>query len=208
MIKDRTMVRVFGERESISLRTYSRRFRSPHRFVILRRELERLLQDNWVLTKDIRSFAELRLKRTPSGDEVLVIRFSWLKDAGDDNFIGYVETVQIPFAQFRDYLAKKETVGREWKILSLKKDWTPRFEFNSRHNLREIIANPLLRHKLGLFLSRNLRWIDYERFVITDDFVPYSFGFTGYTVNGAGVSGGIILHGQEDMKRAKYSLHT
>lgn len=207
-MNNRTMVQVSLGQESVSLRTYSRRFRSPQRFVILRSELERLIEKKWLLTNDIRSFAELRLKKAPSGDEVLVIRFSWLTDAGGDNLKGHTETVHLPFTQFRDYLAEGEAIKQEWKILSLKEDWTPRIEFHSRRNLREVIAHPLLRHKLGLFLSRNLRWVDYERFVVTDDFVPYSFGFTGYTPNGPGVSGGIILHGQEDLAKANYSLHT
>ncbi|MDR2025449.1 MAG: DUF4120 domain-containing protein [Hungatella sp.] len=207
-MNNRTMVQISLGEESISLRTYSRRFRSPQRFVILRSELERLVEKKWLVTNDIRSFAELRLKKASSGDEVLVIRFSWLTDAGGDNLTGHTETLRLPFDRFRDYLAEKKTIGQEWRILSLKEDWTPHIEFRSRQNLREITARPLLRHKLGLFLSQSLNWVDYERFVVTDDFVPYSFGFTGYTPNGRGVSGGIILHGQDDLKKAKYSLHT
>ncbi|RFZ77483.1 hypothetical protein DS742_18185 [Lacrimispora amygdalina] len=207
-MNNRTMVRISLEQESVSLRTYSRQFRSPQRFVILRKELEQLIEKKWLLTNDIRSFAELRLKKAPSGNEVIVIRFSWLTDGGADNLKGHTETVYLPFTRFHDYLAEGETIGQEWKILSIKEDWTPRIEFRSRRNLREVIARPLLRHKLGLFLSRNLRWVDYERFVVTDDFVPYSFGFTGYTPNGPGVCGGIILHGQENLKKAEYSLHT
>ncbi len=190
------------------MRTYSRRFRSPQRFVILRTELERLAEKKWLLTNDIHSFAELRLKNNPSGDEAMVVRFSWLTDAGGNNLRGYSETVLLPFAPFGEYLADSGAAGKEWRVLSLKEDRAPKIEFHSYRNLRAVADNPLLRHKLGCFLSRNLRWVDYERFVVTDDFIPYSFAFTGYTPCGRGICGGIILHGQENLQKAYYGLHT
>ena len=81
-MNNRTMVKILLEKEIVSFRTCSRSFRSPHRFIVLRKELERLEENRTVLTKDIHSFAEMRLKVMKDGQEALSICFAWLRDAG------------------------------------------------------------------------------------------------------------------------------
>ena len=44
--------------------------------------------------------------------------------------------------------------------------------------------------------------------VLTDDYLPYSFFFEGYMVQGTKTCGGVILHGEEDIQTAKYGIHT
>ena len=41
-----------------------------------------------------------------------------------------------------------------------------------------------------------------------NDFVPYSFFFREYRNGQPVVCGGLILHGQEDMSKAYYGIHT
>lgn len=207
-MNNRTMVRILVEKEIVSFRTCSRSSRSPHRFIVLRKELERLAENRAVLTKDIHSFAEMRLKVMKDGQEALSICFAWLSAADGNEIAGYTENVLLPFAPFREYLAGKVEEGQLWKQLSLSERRTPRLEFHSRNHLHEVAANPELRHKLGIFISRNLQWPNYTKIVVSDDWIPYSFAFTGYRVDGPGISGGIILHGQENMQKAYYGIHT
>ncbi len=54
-----------------------------------------------------------------------------------------------------------------------------------------------------VFLDCHFRWPDAVRIQIVDDScVLYSFFFQEERLNGNGICGGIILHGQEDLKKA------
>lgn len=66
----------------------------------------------------------------------------------------------------------------------------------------------VLRRKLGRFLNNHFSWKGSRRIVVYDDFVPYSFFFQEERLNGNGICGEIILHGQEDLKKACYGMHT
>ena len=68
------MLKLSASGESISLRTVSRGFRSPHRFIILEKELRELEEKRYVLSADIRSFAELHLEKAAAGGDALVAR--------------------------------------------------------------------------------------------------------------------------------------
>lgn len=124
-MNNRTMVKILLEKEIVSFRTCSRSFRSPHRFIVLRKELERLEENRTVLTKDIHSFAEMRLKVMKDGQEALSICFAWLRDAGGNEIAGYTENVLLPFAPLRKYLDGKVEEGQLWKQLSLSERRTP-----------------------------------------------------------------------------------
>ena len=60
-MNNRTMVTIYVDRDSISVKTRSRKDCSPQRFIILKKELQRLEENKYLLTKDIHSYAELRL---------------------------------------------------------------------------------------------------------------------------------------------------
>lgn len=75
-------------------------------------------------------------------------------------------------------------------------------------NHKAVVENPILRHKLGKFLDQHFHWYNYERIVLTDDYLPYSFFFEGYMVQGTKTCGGVILHGEENIQTAKYGIHT
>ena len=70
-MNQRTMVKISAEENVITLRTFSREYRSPQGFIILRSELEKLKLNKKVIVSDIRSFAILRLQQTPAGLDVI-----------------------------------------------------------------------------------------------------------------------------------------
>lgn len=144
------------------------------------------------------------------GAKVLELSFTWLKDAGRDSVSGYTERIRLPYEPFRSYVAGEgETVDRtRWRLLSILEQNRPKLEFQSRKNLKAVVENPILRHKLGKFLDQHFNWYNYERIVLTDDYLPYSFFFEGYMVQGAKTCGGVILHGEENIQTAKYGIHT
>lgn len=205
----RTMMKLSASGECVSLRTVSRGFRSPHRFVLLEKELEELEERRYALSSDIRSFAEMRLERTDAGRDILVIKFAWLGDAGEGKLSGTEETLRFPWDVFQEKAAGSRSLGgAAVKLLAMKGRGLPKVEFHSREHLKEVAEMPALRKKLGKFLANHLAWEDSVRVMVYDDFVPYSFFFREERACGTGLCGGIILHGQEDMKKAYYEIHT
>lgn len=209
-MNNRTMTTVYVDRDSISLKTRSRSGCSPQHFIILKKELQRLEEKKYLITKDIHSYAELRLCDAVGGAKVLEFSFTWLKDAGRDSVSGYTERIRLPYEPFRSYAAgEKENIdGTRWRLLSIPEQSRPKLEFHSRKNLKAVVENPILRHKLGKFLDQHFNWYNYERIVLTDDYLPYSFFFEGYMVQGTKTCGGVILHGEEAIQTAKYGIHT
>ena len=156
-MNNRTMATVYVDRDSISLKTRSRNGCSPQQFIILKKELQRLEEKKYLIAKDIHSYAELRLCDAVDGVKVLEFSFTWLKDAGRDSVSGYTERIRLPYEPFRAYAAgEEETVdGTRWRLLSIPEQNRPKLEFHSRKNLKAVVENPILRHKLGKFLDQH-----------------------------------------------------
>lgn len=211
MIDDRTLVHIQVSENLFSIRTISPRFKSSSRFVFLKSEFSILQEKRFLLSCDCGSYAELRLTTAPGGEEVMQILFRWLHENGDHTLSGYANTIWLPYERFRQMAEGNDGMnGQSWSMLSLSDvaKRRPRLLFQSRRYLHEVIKRPNLRHKLGVFLDRHLQWPNTEKIVISDDFLPYSFFFTEYTPNGVGICGGIILHGQEDLSKSYYGIHT
>ena len=117
-MNNRTMTTVYVDRDSISLKTRSRSGCSPQHFIILKKELQRLEEKKYLITKDIHSYAELRLCDAVGGAKVLELSFTWLKDAGRNSVSGYTEQVRLPYEPFRVYAAGEEEVtdGTRWRF--------------------------------------------------------------------------------------------
>lgn len=130
-MNQRTMVKISAEENVITLRTFSREYRSPQGFIILRSELEKLKLNKKVIVSDIRSFAILRLQQTPAGLDVIDFDFSWLSDAGGKRLSGREEYVRLPYDVFWPVLRKvyslKDSTGRFCLFLK---------EINLKLNLR------------------------------------------------------------------------
>lgn len=208
-MNQRTMVRISANSNTISLRTVSREYRSPHNFIILRRKLEELKEKKSVIVSDIHSFAVLRLYKKPDGMDVISFDFNWLREDGYGNLSGKADTVQLSCKSFMACIEESSrNGGQSLNLLSIKCNRKPGIVFESRKNLHEVVKNRRLRRQLGKFLDQHFNGQSGQSIFITDDYEPYSFFFSEQTEIGTGICGGIILHGRDNMEKAYYGMHT
>lgn len=206
MIKKNTLVKAYAEEYGIDIRTVSRSRKSPHRFYILRDALADLEHNTRIIVRDIRSFAVL-YRNICAG--TLEIEFNWLNGNGY-NLMGWEETVVLPYEEFAAFVHNSTMGGpSEWKTLSMDNSVRrPKLIFNSRENLHKALQNGTVRHKLVRFLRDGFQWPDAERIELRDDFMPYSFLFREIKNGKTALSGGLILHLQDDIQKSYYSIHT
>lgn len=206
---NRIMIKLNVYGELLDIRTFSAKTRSPHRFAILRSELARLETENQtILVSDLSSFAKMRLEQMSDQETFLHIDFTWLSTFGKHGVSGFQEHVCVPYDRFRALIIDSSIDCQPRRILSVSNTNRPRIEFRSKRNLTAVVGNPLLRHKLGLFLDQHFRWHGCNKVILTDEWIPYSFAFQSYTSARADICGGVILHQQEDLRTAYYSIHT
>lgn len=206
MIKRNTLIKAYAGEYGIDIRTVSRSRKSPHRFYILRDALADLEHKPKIIVRDIRSFAVLCRNVC---DGTLEIEFDWL-DGDGHNLMGWEETVTIPYEAFAAFVHNSTMGGpSEWKILSVDKSVRqPQIIFNSRKNLHKVLQNGIVRHKLVRFLRDGFCWPDAGRVELCDDFIPYSFTFRQIKNGKTALSGGLILHLQDNIQKSYYSIHT
>lgn len=141
--------------------------------------------------------------------DILEICFTWLSDAGGGKVSGRMEDVRLPYGKFQGLVQESREKGTQARVLSLGGHGSPRIQFQSRQNLKAVAGSKKLRKKLGKFLGKHfLAWKGSREITVYDDFLPYSFTFREQTPYGNGMCGGIILHGQEDLEKAYYGIHT
>lgn len=202
-MKDRTLVYMTFRDDCIGLRTVSRSKKSPHRFYISRHKLEELEHKSEVIANDIYSFAMLHRNAYAGTVE---IAFTWLGSDGN-SVSGYQDAITLPYGKMMECL--RQSKPYVWKALSIDNSMKQaKIVFKSRKNLHAALGNGAIRRKLIRFLRDQFQWECSEKIEVYDDFVPYSFNFREIKDGKAGISGGIILHGQEDMETAYYSMHT
>lgn len=206
-MNDRTLVSLIFRADCISLRTVSRSKKSPHHFYILRSRLKELEHTPYIIVHDIESFAVLR--RDIHGGTI-EIEITWL--SGDGIAVsGYKETIILPYEQMAAYLDKSvfEESPIVWKALSIDNSHKrPQLIFKSAKNLHAAITDNAIRRKLVHSLRNEFRWPEAERIEFYDDFLPYSFIFREIKNGQSAITGGLILHNQDDMQKACYSIHT
>lgn len=206
-MSNRTLVKVTAYENCISIKTISRKRKSLHRFFISLDNLAQLETQTAIIVKDISSFAELY--RDVSAD-TLEILFTWLIGTGS-GVSAYEETVVLPYSRLVSFVRDSSVTGRaeEWTVLSLKEpQGKPKYVFKSAETLRAVINNGVIRHKLVRALRDNFNWPRTEEIHFHADFLPYSFIFEEIRAGQPALVGGLVLHGQEDMKKAYYSVHT
>lgn len=207
MLKERTLVYMVFRGDYVGLRTVSRSRKSPHRFYISQHKLEELEHRSETITQDIHSFAVLR-RNTHAG--TIEIEFTWLGTDGD-GVSGYKDTIILPYDKMMECLHESMLQDKPvvWKTLSIDDSAEQaKVVFKSGKNLHAVLENSLIRRKLIRVLRDQFKWKYAEKIEFYDDFVPYSFNFREIRDGKIGISGGLILHGQEDMKTAYYSMHT
>ena len=206
-MNDRTLVYMIFRVNCIVLRTVSRSRKSPHRFYVPRSRLEELEHTPYMIVHDISSFAVLRRN---NHDGTIEIELTWLSDDGI-SVSGYKEIIILPYDQMRTFLNKStsEDTPIVWKTLSIDNSHKrPQLVFKSTKNLHAAITDNAIRRKLVRSLRNVFRWPAAERIEFFDDFVPYSFIFKEIKNGQSAITGGLILHNQDDMQKAHYSIHT
>lgn len=190
----------------ISLRTVNWLHKSTHGFYIMRQKLADLENMQEIIVHDINSFAVLR-RDTHAG--TVEIDFTWLNSNGC-NVIGRLETVVLSYDKLATFLHDSADGGpAEWKALSPDNSGKyPQIVFKSRKNLHAALENCVVLHKLVRYLRDGFCWSRSEKIELFDDFLPYSFFFNEIRNGETFVSGGLILHRQENLEEAYYSVHT
>lgn len=204
---DRTMVKVSATENCLVFRTVTRERKSPRSFYVLRSDLERLEQHGSITVNDIHCFAELQRDM----DHNLVrIRFSWLRQVGANRLEGHTEMVRLPYDELMNFAgrSRQNPDAAQWKVLSVEDAPMPRMVFQATENLHAALSNQTVRRKLVRFLRDNFKWGWSEEVRFYNDSLPYSFFFREVRNGQQGICGGLILHRQEDMDKAYYSIHT
>ena len=204
-MKSRTLVKIKAEDQYLLFRTISQAKKSPTAFYIPRNSLEKLdgLYDPVVVVSNFPDFAEFR-RNVARGQ--LQVRFSWM-NCTNDHLTGWTEAVTIPYEAFVRFL-HNAAEGEQWSVLSSEENLSPRLIFCGGQTIREVAANKLVRRKLARFLRDHFQWKSGGTIHFYSDYVPYSFFFREILSGQPGICGGLILHGQEDLKTAHYSIHT
>lgn len=207
-MSDRIMVKVHVLENTISMKTVSRKFKSPHYFYITKKRVLELADCKRLIVSDSGSFAELSLEDAANGTSILRIAFSWLNEEYNGRISGQKEYVAVPFDRFyKAALACCENMNTEWKILSITDKAMPRVEFDSGHTLHNVAEHPRLRKKLGKFLSVHFQWPRSQKIVLYDE-SSFDFFFQEYRDGNVAMCGGVILHGAENLGTAYYGIHT
>lgn len=206
---NRILLHAHADENTIQFRTVSARMKSPQRFFITYGELDRLQSDGCIITSDIHSFVHIRLDERR---DRITFDFTWLTGRSFGRVEGNEQTIILHWSSFRAFLEDcRDPDGlKEYKALSLDiSKHRPRLVFDgNRANLKAAIGNPLVRRKLGKALMTNFQWPDADEIHLYNDFSPYSFFFREFRGGKSCLCGGLILHGQEDMGKAYYGIHT
>lgn len=174
-------------------------------FLITRDMLAQLEQKPEIITQDIYSFAALRLN---TAARTLTISFSWLQRRFDCELAGWEETAVLPYDALTSFMEASAQKGgpKTWRVLSLQNTVTPQVVFVDTEGLRKCLENRTVRRKLARALRENFWGAD--RVVFYHDFEAYSFMFQSCRAGRPSITGGLILHDQNDLQKAHYSVHT
>lgn len=208
------LVKFHASEHFISFRTITRQRKSPHSFNLPRSAFIELESAGSIVVNDGYSFANIRLSKDGS---LVQFNFTWLRKYGDNTVNGFTQTVTLDYWDLSRHGTDSLRVDRpdDWSMMSIRDpEKHPKLDFHApgaQRTIREILAVPVLRHKLTRAIRDNFKW-PYPsgdhiiRFYADGD--RYSFFFREYLDGKEGICGGLILHGQEDMSKAYYGLHT
>lgn len=203
-MNSKTLVIITQAEKHLVFRTITMDGKSPHGFMISKAVIDDLyeLPRTVLCEHDCGSFAQIW--RDPLS-ETVHIRFYWLNSNGVQ-LTGWEQTIIVPFDELMSF--NKGYMGERWALLSLEESRQPKLTFCGKKNLHAAVNNPVVRRKLTRFLRDNFQWPGAEEILLYDDMEPYSFYFREMRNGRAGICGGVIFHGREDMKKAQYSIHT
>lgn len=204
-MNNRILVKVSASANCIGFQTVSRKKKSEREFLITRSEFEKLEHEGKIIARDILSFAVLR-HDTNAG--TLRMDFSWLCGGCDSQLVGWEESVTLPYDELAAFVRASAGEGgpKKWRVLSIQESSTPKIVFHDRDGLQKCLENKTVRGKLARALRDNFRGAD--RVVFYPDFEAFSFFFRSFRADRPLIEGGLILHRQDDLKKAYYSVHT
>lgn len=201
---NRTLVKVMVADKFLSFRTITKDEKSSHSFMIPRGTIDDLYEITTAVLCEYDSGSFARIWRDPLR-ETVHIRFYWLHSNGF-RLTGREQTIIIPFRELMAF--NKGYAGDEWSFLSMEQPQRPKMVFCETNNLHAAVNNPIVRRKLSRFLRDNFRWPGSDEIRLYDDLMPHSFFFREVQGGRIGICGGVLLHGQDNMKKAQYALHT
>lgn len=203
-MNNRTLVKITADENCLHFHTVTRERKSPYRFLISKSSIEALCEDphSVRMEYDIGSFAQMWRGR---GEDTVHIRFFWLKSNGIQ-LTGWMQTIILPFSDLIRF--SRGNMGAQWVTLSLEEPQRPKLVFHAADNLHEAVNNPTVRRKLSRFLRDNFQWYGSDEIHLYNDLTPYSFFFREMRNGRAGICGGVILHGQDNIETARYAIHT
>ena len=212
--KEPVLVKFRGYENYINIRTISRQHKSPQSFDLPRPSFTDLEARRSILLMDGSSFADFHL--IDCGTTVQ-IDFTWLSQYCDGTVKGYVQTVFLDYDALADRIWESAEGGsgpKQWSMLSVDRTRDQaRFDFNTpgaRRVIRDILAVPVLRHKLTRAIRDNFKWPNNGDLLVSfySDFDRYSFTFQEYRGANTGICGGLILHHHDGLAKARYEVHT
>ncbi len=203
-LNSKTLVIITKAEKYLVFRTVTMGRKSPHSFMIPKSFIDYLfdLPRTVLCEHDCGSFAQIW--RDPL-KETVHIRFYWLNSNGFQ-LTGWEQTIIVPFDDLVSF--SNGDMGERWALLSLEESRQPKLVFCGKKNLHAAVNNPTVRRKLTRFLRDNFQWLGADEILFYDDMEPYSFFFREMRNGRAGICGGVILHGRENMEKAQYSIHT
>lgn len=204
---DRILIKVSVTEYCIKFRVIRPAAKLDRSFEMFPMDFEKLEHQTTVVVNDSSSFAVLCKEQSK---DTLSIRFVWLSSYGDGPVTGQEQTVKLPFAELSSFAkagAKKDEPS-EWTVLSLECRNRPRLVFCEQENLHAAVTNKKVRRKLVRFLRDHFQWPGTDEIQFCNDSMPYSFFFRELCNGQVGMCGGLILHKQENMDNAYYSIHT
>lgn len=203
-MNSKTLVKVTANGDYLSFRTITRERKSPHSFMIAKSSIGQLYQFRTTFCEyDSGSFVQMWQERL---DRTVHFRFFWLCSDGS-RLTGWEQTIILPYQELSDF--NNGYRGSQWTLFSLDEIQYPKLVFCATDNLHKAVENPIVRRKLSRFFRDNFKWRDVDEIHFYNDSTPYSFFFKEMMHDGrTGICGGVILHGQDNMKTAKYAIHT
>lgn len=204
---ERIMVKAYCRAIGIEFRMFSRKKGRFGEMYVFRSTFKDLENHGHAVQHGSESYVMLQ---RDSFNKTVDVQFAWFSHKGNQ-FSGSEEAVTLDYEKLMAFVKSSAKSGgpREWRGLScLPRRGRPRLVFHCHERLRECLDNKTVRRKLIKFLRNNFNWPRSEKIEFYTDFVPYSFFFQEFCGGKNVMCGGAILHGQEDMEKAYYAIHT